>query len=59
MQCDHPRIRCVDNVFFCTECGALLPEYGRPMKTPVQEEKPQEGPQKPVKRKTKKEREKV
>lgn len=45
MACAHNRIKCTNNVFFCLDCGAVVPN-------PYEVEK-QEAPKK--KRKTKKE----
>ena len=35
MTCDHKRIRCTDNVFFCLDCGARLDPPGA-MEVPKQ-----------------------
>ena len=54
MQCDHPRIKSVDCVLFCCDCGAILPpEWNRPSTNPPPKENPQEATQKPAKRKPK------
>lgn len=44
MDCEHKRLKCTNNVFYCMDCGAVVPN-------PY--EKPEEAPKK--KRKTKKE----
>lgn len=48
MACNHDRIKCTDNVFYCAVCGAVV-------EMPVREEKPVEVKKTPVKRKSKKE----
>ena len=48
MSCEHKRLKCTDNVFYCLDCGAMVPN-------PYEAEKPSEAPKKAVKRKTKKE----
>ena len=53
--CEHKRIRCVDNVFTCKDCGTVLPAPGRDDEIHVQTDNAQEGPQRPAKRKAKKE----
>ena len=52
MSCEHSRIRCTNNVYYCIECGARLPDPDR-----VKEAKPAEGQKKTAKRRTKKEAE--
>ena len=48
MACNHDRIRCTDNVYFCAVCGEKV-------EMPVQEEKPVEAKKTPNKRRAKKE----
>jgi hypothetical protein len=48
MACNHDRIKCTDNVFYCAVCGAKV-------EMPVREEKPVEAKKTPAKRKSKKE----
>ena len=48
MACEHKRLKCTDNVFYCLDCGAMVPN-------PYEAEKPSEAQKKAVKRKTKKE----
>ena len=48
MACNHDRIRCTDNVFYCAVCGAKVEQ-------PTRKEKPVEVKKTPVKRKAKKE----
>ena len=47
MACEHKRLKCTDNVFYCLDCGAVLPN--------PYEAKEQEAPKPGRKRKTKKE----
>lgn len=54
MDCKHEHLRCTNNVFFCLDCGAEVPNPYKADKQAGQKEAPSEGPQKPVKRKTKK-----
>lgn len=38
MACNHDRIRCTDNVFYCAVCGAKVEQPKKPVeakKTPV------------------------
>ena len=46
MACEHKRLKCTDNVFYCLDCGAMVPN-------PYEAEK-QEAPKPGRKRKTKK-----
>lgn len=46
MACNHDRIKCTDNVFYCAVCGERV-------EMPAQEEKPAEAKKTPVKRKRK------
>lgn len=48
MACNHDRVKCTDNVFYCAVCGAKVEMH-------VREEKPAEAKKTPVKRKSKKE----
>jgi len=43
--CEHNRLKCTNNVFYCLDCGAVVQQEDKP------EEKPEE---KPVKRARKK-----
>lgn len=47
MDCKHEHLKCVNNTFFCLDCGAEVPDPAQA--APKEEEK------KPVKRRTKKE----
>ena len=47
MACEHKRLKCTDNVFYCLDCGAMVPN-------PYEAEK-QEAQKPGRKRKTKKE----
>ena len=47
MACEHKCLKCTNNVFFCLDCGAMVPN-------PYEVEK-QEAPKPGRKRKTKKE----
>ena len=54
MNCNHERLRCTDNVFYCLKCGARVASpYQADNDTPAAE-KPAEAPKRPAKRKTKK-----
>lgn len=60
MNCNHDRLRCTDNVFFCLLCGQRVPAPASSdpgEQRQGQKENAPEGPKKPVKRKTKKEAE--
>lgn len=46
MECEHKRLKCTNNVFYCMDCGAVV-------SNPYEAKKPAEAPKK--KRKTKKE----
>lgn len=46
MACEHKHLRCTNNIFYCLNCGAVVPN-------PYEAGKPEEAPKK--KRKTKKE----
>ena len=46
MACEHKRLKCTNNVFFCLDCGAMVPN-------PYEAKKPVEVPKKAVKRKRK------
>lgn len=48
MACNHDRLKCTDNVFYCAICGARVEQ-------PAHEEKPVETKKTPVKRRVKKE----
>ncbi len=48
MACEHKRLKCTNNVFFCLDCGAMVPN-------PYEAQKPAEVPKPGGKRKTKKE----
>lgn len=48
MVCEHKRLKCTNNVFFCLDCGAMVPN-------PYEAKKPEEVPKKAGKRKIKKE----
>lgn len=52
MACEHKRLRCTDNVFYCALCGAVVPD---PYKDKGAEEKPAEARKTGVKRKARKE----
>lgn len=58
MECEHKRLKCTNNVFYCMDCGAVVPNpYEVNQHKEVQEEKPAETKIKPSKRKGKKEAE--
>jgi hypothetical protein len=46
MACEHKRLQCVNNAFFCLDCGARVEREARADKQPAPEEKTQEGPKK-------------
>jgi hypothetical protein len=46
MACEHKRLQCVNNVFFCLDCGARVEREAKADKQPAPEEKTQEGPKK-------------
>ena len=46
MACNHDRLKCTDNVYFCAVCGAKV-------EMPTREEKSTEAKKTPVKRKRK------
>lgn len=51
MECKHPRIKSVNCVLFCCECGAILPhETLTAGEHKAPEENAQEAPKKPRKR---------
>lgn len=53
MECNHHRLRCTDNRFFCLDCGAEVGEQVGMDKHPPEEQNAPEGAKKPVKRKRK------
>lgn len=53
MACEHKRLKCTNNVFFCLDCGAVLPPDVLQRKPEGQEEKPAETPKTGTKRKAK------
>ena len=55
MACEHKRLKCTDNVFYCLDCGAMVPNPYENGKQIGQEENPAEAPKKAVKRKSRKE----
>ena len=57
MPCTHEKVRCTDGVFYCLLCGARIDYPPIEEEIPEAKEKPAEGPQKPAKRKAKKEAE--
>ena len=48
MACEHKRLKCTNNVFYCMDCGAMVPN-------PYEAQKPAEAPKPGRKRRTKKE----
>lgn len=50
MACTHKRLKCTDNIYYCLDCGAEVPDPN----TQKQEEKPVEEKKPTPKRKTKK-----
>lgn len=53
MACEHKRLKCTNNVFFCLDCGALIAANAAADKQEGQEEKPAEAPKTGRKRKAK------
>ena len=53
MACEHKRLKCTNNIFFCMDCGAVVPNPYVNGKQEGNEEKPAEAPKKAVKRKAK------
>lgn len=53
MACQHKRLRCTNNVFYCLDCGAMVPNPYVNEQPEGQEEKPAEAPKPGRKRKTK------
>ena len=53
MACEHKRLKCTNNVFYCMDCGAVVQNPYENDKQEGHEEKPAEAPKR--KRKTKKE----
>ena len=51
MECEHKRLKCTNNVFFCLDCGAMVPNPYENDRPEGQEEK--QAPKR--KRRTKKE----
>ena len=50
MPCEHKRLRCTNNIFFCLACGALVASPVMMEEIIVEKEKPAEGPKKARKR---------
>lgn len=46
MSCEHKRLKCTNNVFYCLDCGAMVPN-------PYEAKKPEEVPKTARKRKAK------
>ena len=53
MSCEHKRLKCTNNVFYCMDCGAVVPNPYENDKPEGQEEKPAEAPKTARKRKAK------
>jgi hypothetical protein len=51
MKCEHKRLRCTNNVFYCLVCGALVASPVTVEEIIAEKEKPAEGPKKAGKRK--------
>ena len=54
MNCNHERLRCTNNVFFCLKCGAQVASPYKADKNPQEAGKPAEAPKRAAKRTTKK-----
>lgn len=50
MKCNHSRLRCTNNVFYCLVCGALVASPVTVEEIIAEKEKPAEGPKKAGKR---------
>lgn len=57
MECNHERLRCTNNVYYCLSCGAVVPFAPAPDQREGKKEKLAEAPKKAVKRKARKEAE--
>ena len=51
MKCEHKRLRCTNNVFYCLVCGALVASPVTVEEIIAEKEKPAEAPKKAGKRK--------
>jgi hypothetical protein len=51
MKCEHKRLRCTNNVFYCLVCGALVASPVTMEEMIEEKEKPAEAPKKFGKRK--------
>lgn len=51
MDCEHKHLKCTNNVFYCMDCGAVVPNPYKNGKQEGQEEKPAESPKTARKRK--------
>lgn len=54
MKCNHSRLRCTNNIFYCLACGALVASPVTVEEIIAEKEKPAEAPKRPAKRKAKK-----
>ena len=50
MACEHKRLKCTNNVFYCMDCGAVVPNPYEGKASTGPEEKPAETVKKAVKR---------
>ena len=55
MACNHERVRCTDNVFYCLDCGAVVSREVKAEKNTTEVAKPAEGRKTAYKRKGRKE----
>lgn len=55
MACEHKRLKCTNNVFYCMDCGAVVPNPYVNEQPEGQEEKPAEVP-KTSRKRTRKEK---
>lgn len=57
MACEHKNLICTNNVFFCSDCGAMVSAPVSFEESAAEKEKSAETPKKAVKRKARKEAE--
>jgi hypothetical protein len=51
MSCEHKRLKCTNNVFYCLDCGAVVPNPYKDKQQEAGGEKPAEAPKTARKRK--------
>lgn len=40
MACTHKRLKCTDNIYYCLDCGAEVPDPNMQEEKPAEEKKP-------------------